>query len=388
MAVQLKPEHIHLLNQIAKKENMENFIMETKTMDQEGYLSRIVLVTMKDGRKQLDLAVKLRHSTGFQNFETAIVYKVEIFMYETVFDVFEKFTRNSGMKNLTLNVPKYYGRHELDCLVMENLNVSEYRLWNRKVPMNSEHLSLVMKSYAKLHSVSFAMKNKEPAQFAELVKGLLKCRDNENLQAYADFFKNALQAGFIASKGSARASGIMVKLQEKMPKIEEIFKFDLDSHVLVHADCHPNNMMFKYDSSKNPLTVSLIDWQMVRLSTPVLDLAYFLLTCSSKNDLDNYKKYLKLYHDELSRNLTEMSCNPDEIFPYSQLELHWQKCSIIGMYTALLVIKLSLFEKSEIGHEEEGGDFYKQFSIDQINADEYKKRILDVLFFMEEKHLV
>nr|CAH7731972.1 unnamed protein product [Callosobruchus chinensis] len=388
MEVQLKPEHKLLLNQIANDQCMNNFTIEAKSMDQEGYLSSIVLVTLKCETNQLNLVVKLMPSSGFENLEVATVYKVEVYMYETAFVVLDNFASASGVKRPKLNIPKYYGRHELDCIVLENLKAKGYRLWNRKIPMNSAHLSLVLKEYAKLHSLSFAMKKKQPMQFAELVKGLQKCRENENMKVYEDFFKIALQTGFTATKNNAKATEIMVRLQNRIPKLVEIFKFDIEGHVLVHDDCHPNNMMFQYDSSGNPITVSLIDWQMVRLSTPVLDIAYFFLTCGSKEDFYHYKEYLKLYHDELSKHLSEMSCNPEEVFPYSQLEMHWQKCSVIGMYTALLVIKLSLFEQSEIGHEEKGGDFYKQFSIDQINAEEYQKRILDVLFFMDQENLI
>ncbi|VEN62170.1 unnamed protein product [Callosobruchus maculatus] len=388
MEVQLKPEHTQLLNQIAKDQCMDNFTIEAKSMDQEGYLSSIVLVTLKCEKSQLNLVVKLRPSSGFENLEVATVYKVEVYMYETAFNVLNNFACDSGMKSPKLNTPKYYGRHELDFIVLENLKEKGYRLWNRKIPMNSAHLSLVLKEYAKLHSMSFAMKKKQPRQFAELIEGLQKCRENENIKVYEDFFKIALQTGFTATKNNVKASEIMVRLQNKIPKLEEVFKFDIEAHVLVHDDCHPNNMMFKYDCSGNPVTVSLIDWQMARLSTPVLDIAYFFLTCGSKEDFYHYKEYLKLYHEELSKNLSEMSCNPEEIFPYSQLQLHWQKCSVIGMYTALLVIKLSLFEQSEIGHEEKGGDFYKQFSIDQINAKQYQTRILDVLLFMEQENLI
>nr|CAI5820391.1 unnamed protein product [Callosobruchus analis] len=388
MEVQLKPEHTQLLNQVAKDHCMDNFTIQANRMDREGYLSSIVLVTVKCDKKELNLVLKLRPSSGFENLEIETVYKVEVYMYETAFGLLENFARGSGLNNPKLNIPKYYGRHELDCIVMENLKVKGYKLWNRKIPMNSAHLNLVMKEYAKLHSISFAMKKKQSRQFAELVEGLQKCRENENIKVYQDFFKVALQAGFTATKYNVKATEIMVRLQKKIPKLEEIFKFDIEGHVLVHDDCHPNNMLFQYDSSGNPVTVSLIDWQMVRLSTPVLDIAYFFLTCGSKEDLYKYKEFLKLYHEELSKNLSEMSCNPEEIFSYSQLELHWQKCSVIGMYTALLVIKLSLFEQSEIGQEEIGGDFYKQFSIDQINADEYQKRILDVLFFMEQENLI
>lgn len=59
--------------------------------------------------------------------------------------------------------------------------------------------------------------------------------------------------------------------------------------------------MFKYDETgKIVKNIRLIDFQLARYSNPVLDLVYFIFTCTTRELRGrNYNIYLKTYHDNL-----------------------------------------------------------------------------------------
>lgn len=60
--------------------------------------------------------------------------------------------------------------------------------------------------------------------------------------------------------------------------------------------------LFKYDETKKQLeSVCFIDWQVMRYSSPVLDLMYFIFCCTTRELRGrNYTVYLKTYHDSLT----------------------------------------------------------------------------------------
>lgn len=64
-----------------------------------------------------------------------------------------------------------------------------------------------------------------------------------------------------------------------------------------------NNTMFKYDETRKQLqSVCFIDWQVMRYSSPVLDLMYFIFSCTTRELRGrNYNVYLKTYHDCLTQ---------------------------------------------------------------------------------------
>lgn len=71
--------------------------------------------------------------------------------------------------------------------------------------------------------------------------------------------------------------------------------------VILHGDMWSNNTMFKYDETKKQLqSVCFIDWQVMRYSSPVLDLMYYIFSCTKRELRSrNYNIYLKTYHDSL-----------------------------------------------------------------------------------------
>lgn len=58
-----------------------------------------------------------------------------------------------------------------ECLFIEDLTQTNFKMIDRDA-VTPEHILLVMKTMAKFHAVSFAIKNQEPEKFAEIVSNL------------------------------------------------------------------------------------------------------------------------------------------------------------------------------------------------------------------------
>lgn len=91
--------------------------------------------------------------------------------------------------------------------------------------------------------------------------------------------------------------------------------------------------------------MKLVDFQIVRLGTPVHDLSYFFYTGGSKALFDKLDDYLKIYHDSLSKNLRELGSDPEKLYPFKQLKNDWKNYARFGVILSLLLVKVKLLQK-------------------------------------------
>lgn len=77
--------------------------------------------------------------------------------------------------------------------------------------------------------------------------------------------------------------------------------------ILNHGDIWLNNMMFNLDAEKNPIEISLIDYQISFWASPSADLLYFLLTSVSDDiKVDHFDDFIEFYHSELISALKQL----------------------------------------------------------------------------------
>lgn len=89
----------------------------------------------------------------------------------------------------------------------------------------------------------------------------------------------------------------------------------------------------------------LVDWQGVTRASPVHDIQPFFYTLASKDTLDNYKYYLKVYHNELSKRIKELGSDPNTLYPFSSFEEEWKTFALYSLGLALFTIKVILCKK-------------------------------------------
>lgn len=148
-------------------------------------------------------------------------------------------------------------------------------------------------------------KDQDPDKFAEIVSNMEEvvfARGEYN--QFADFVN---QAENFAMDCTTEQD---IHLLKALLNLYQTNQYDLLTDMVeaepysavLHGDMWLNNLMFKYDETEKIVqNIRFIDFQTSRYSNPVLDLMYFIFTCTTRELRGrNYNIYLKTYHESLS----------------------------------------------------------------------------------------
>lgn len=226
----------------------------------------------------------------------------------------QQFERSKGVilnENGFTEYPKYYGGLDDDlheCVLMEDLSVRDFHIIDRHTEVTSaEHVQLVMQSLAKFHAISFALKDQQPDKFSEFAPKLSEIFIRTNDKFMSEYFNKQSDCIFrvLTAEEDAHLLAKMKELFEK--KSMEIAADCLNLEetgagaVITHGDTWQNNVMFKRDNNGKPMESNILDWQLSRISSPIIDIVYFVFLCTTKELRDeHYDNFLKIYHESLS----------------------------------------------------------------------------------------
>ncbi|GJQ81313.1 hypothetical protein Trydic_g20526 [Trypoxylus dichotomus] len=294
----------------------------------------------------------------------------EVHFYNFVYPAYSKFLEGHHVEDGFRNAPRCYGTWQKNIIAMENLKIKGYRLFNcREEIMNEIHITLSLKSFAKFHAISFAFKDQEREKYDQLVENCCDLLQDQ---------KDPVEDAEILNR---------CKFEELLATIINP-RDTSDYSILSKGDCWSNNMLFLYDNgdTKTPLDVMLVDWQLLSPASPIFDVSYFFLTVASEDALGKTDIYLKLYHNELSRQIRQMGSNPDVLYPFPIFLMEWRKYCKFGFAMACLVIKAMLcsqdeaFDLAELNSEDgkQLENLFPKFD----NQKEYVKRMKNLARFM------
>nr|XP_001807041.2 PREDICTED: uncharacterized protein LOC100141764 [Tribolium castaneum] len=405
MSASLSDEQNKLVKKVAESQGFKDYKIDVQagSLKGDGYLGIINIVKIWDNSKELNLVIKSALS-GKQLREQAPVrkaYEREIYMYTTIFPEFEKLSRERSIKNSFREIAKCYGsflKEYEECLILENLKEIDYKLWNRKIPMNADHVALGFATYGKFHGTGLALKYLKPELYQEMSKNLKNIfyseeETPEEKAKFAESSKLMFGNGFKAVAGNAQATQALTRFTQQCEKFfgEDVKRIDKYSTIL-HGDCWCNNMMYKYMDKTNPgkpTEMCFLDWQIAHIGSPIFDLAYFFCANSGKEVLYDIENFLKIYHENLSATIQQAGLNPEEVFSFEELQCQWKHYARFGLFMALFVMRVILSEVDEVPDlskcAEEGKDILQSISSSKAsNNEEINKRITDIAIFMDE----
>ncbi|XP_065163556.1 uncharacterized protein [Atheta coriaria] len=329
----------------------------------DGYLSFLtrVDVTTEDG-KELHVVIKCApRSEAVRKFVPIHdAYMREIHIYEVIMPEFERFQREHGVPHPFNNIPKCLKTQSTEgkeLLVLENIRTKGFQLWNRMKPMDLQHIELVFKTYGKLHAISYAMQQQEPEVYDKFTDNLFEIfspdKFDPGMAAMIQLLSTKLQETF---ENDAEHTEIYEKLTRfKDGGLMEFWKSigtNLGNHpVLRHGDCWVNNMMFKYedaDDATKPTDICLLDFQLARTGSPVLDLSYFLYVSAPKHLLDKLDDLLIIYYDSLIDAMRSMNCDMDKAMSFEELKIEWKEFARFGFLMSMMISKAMMMEKDEV----------------------------------------
>ena len=278
---------INLVNEAAVKEGFSDYTITPTAGAKHGDGFQSLMISIDVTGKQTKNGIPKENSTlamickmpplseiRRKEFDSNKVFEREVCAYEEILPIFSEFQREKGLSNEEgfYNYPKCYGTYSNAekgdyAILMDDLRQQEYIMFNKFETLTFVHAKLVMKTLAKLHAISFALKNQRPDVFNkfENVKadGFRKMLDKP---ASVAFWKNSF------SKAISALDDNETELINKMNKLRDNFAKEVLScismeandplGVICHGDCWNNNFLFLYDKiDPQPHGVSLIDWQ-------------------------------------------------------------------------------------------------------------------------------
>nr|XP_018899337.1 PREDICTED: uncharacterized protein LOC109031934 [Bemisia tabaci] len=272
----------------------------------------------------LPVFVKTRNRSKFPTeAEANTMFHNEILFYKTIVPFLRKYDRYDV---LTTSFPEFlYGKAgdghnpEDDFIVLNDLRHRGFRRFIGK-HLDENHFQLIMDRAGKFHGLSILWRDEDPDGFAE-VTGRIKLLDEAQL--WADFgeikckkvFREYMFRGVEPLREDPayrdRLAGISGTLERAHERVDECMVPSGPLTALIQGDFHVNNMMFKYGADGTPVEVAFVDFGIIKLCSPAVDLcrvAFFSMSPQMKRD--HWNQLLHQYHDSLCRQIGDHRLKP------------------------------------------------------------------------------
>lgn len=137
-----------------------------------------------------------------------------------------------------------------------------------------------------------------------------------------------------------------------------------------------------------PHHICLIDFQISRCASPVLDLVYFLFTSTTKEMRDAHlEEVLSIYHTALSATVNRLDSDADRLFSYADFRQQLTKFGKYGAMIAPMLLQVITADAADIPdldkladeREQNGGKMDTTLFMSKKTELLYNKRMSDVM---------
>lgn len=380
----------------------QNFVGGTYTIRFEpgskvgdGFIGEVIRATIRgdrlvDGKLindevlSLICKVPLDDPVQREKFNSMLLFEREVLVYKEVLPEFERMQLARGLWRGDevgfWNFPRcYWASFDADrgesMLIMEDLGKRQLVLKNKFVLVDYDHVKVLAVALGKLNACSFALKEQKPEVF-EKVKRLNDLLSvlmmTEQMKPLAP--RNCeLAASVFDGEDEVHWKKKFLSLKNCLwEKTLELLKSDKAEPygALNHGDCWTNNVMFGYDKTTRKVQeIVLLDWQMARYSSPILDLTSFLYLCGEPNlRRELFDDVIRTFHNAFSTTFLALGGDPEKSFPFEAIK---QQIKLFGAqvlsmatfaYPLLAQLPQEFFESEDNRFKDE---FQSQFQLYQ-----------------------
>ncbi|GJQ69299.1 hypothetical protein Trydic_g6433 [Trypoxylus dichotomus] len=330
-----------------------------------------------------------------QTIKADALYEKEISVYEKIFPILHQFQTRKGIPSPFKAYPTYimsYIEENQENFIMEDMKSLGFLMKDKKSPLDYNHAILVLETYAKLHAISYAMKDQAPEEF-ETLKMLAKdtyfCKQNydiETVEKYEENYRRRIIGCLNLEEDARIIEDLTFFLTTPNSIVMDTIAEQNEYAIVIHGDNWINNILFKYGDPNNvatPTEVCLLDFQITRVGSPVLDIAYFIYSCTDKTFREEYfDQAIGIYHSALQQRITDLGSDPYKLIPFNVLKKEFKRFSVVGFYLATVILELML------GPQDETAEWSKAENVEELlealnfkgNIDMgYKERIRDII---------
>ncbi|XP_011498458.1 PREDICTED: uncharacterized protein LOC105362673 [Ceratosolen solmsi marchali] len=307
-----------------------NFTTSTLLPKGENYGSTILKVeavikrSKESSEENLSLVAKMISLIEFQkiHLNNTSSFMKEIYVFEKLIPSYRALEKESGIKDKDLFdiLPKYYGGrlnrnqellNEADedaVLLMENLKVRHFHSMNRQQGLDYYHAKQAIDQLARFHALGRALKYKNPAFFEEATKIINVSPFKMSTNEFNDIVQHLINMICTDSR--------IAKYKDRLQNLIDIgCNFITPSEIsepwitFAHGDFWVNNIMFQEESS-NIKNIKFVDFQLMKLSSPLNDIPYFICGSVDINTInEHFDDLLDTYYTKFIKVLNSVHCD-------------------------------------------------------------------------------
>lgn len=212
-------------------------------------------------------------------------------------------------------------------------------MFPRRELFDLEHTLLALHALAQFHIYSMLLLEGNP-NMNEIFKDAFFNEERTFEQyntKYMQKFLDVLQTW----KGFERFVPIVEKILPKSFDLQ-LYTLKIGKHkTLVHCDAWINNFLFKYNEQNKPCDIRLLDFQVTRICSPVIDLHFFINT-SIRHEIwiENENLILNSYYEYIDKICSEIKMQIP--FTFDELKEEFDKAWFWGFTNATTFLPLVL----------------------------------------------
>lgn len=275
--------------------SIRDVVVKAAVADGDNYCSCMWRVQATAGDKPVSIIVKAPpRGELMQDFVTRLgFFTIETRMLKETLPAMRALAeRRCGRDHI---LAQQMGPSTLPCsidgvLVMEDLSVYGFRNKERQGQLDIVHCKRALELLARYHALSVALHREDPSAVEDYSEPMFVRGKNAQDEEHARLHSEAQLKKFgdhVETWEGTKGKGY----GDKMASLSKVMYHKMCDvvapsatgiNVLNHGDYWINNMMFTYDAddvdSAAPRDIRIIDLQLVRFSSPALDLQYFITT--------------------------------------------------------------------------------------------------------------
>lgn len=301
----------------------------------------------------------LPQNIGRRNtFRSSGFFKNEINFYKLVLPELLEFQSEFRMTDPFDNTPNLFAAEtdgENDFLAMEDLSVNGYNSYSRRQEgIDYNYFMSILNMFGKFHALSIAYKAHHPEEYESLEKLIFETYYAPEYETwYAGFWEKLCACAIDAVKkefpGTIYENKIKEFAQHKTFQLMCNATNDNTAvRVISHGDSWTPNFLFNVNEDETSIKTKILDFQLARSASPVLDVSFFIYTTTSeKLRQDHYTNGLKYYHSIFSKQVSEMGCDPQKVYSFETFMSEVKKYSYFGLGFSLESIPVIVLEPDD-----------------------------------------
>lgn len=237
-------------------------------------------------------------------------------------------------------------------LILEDMQVSEFKNFEKQRLLNLDHILPTMEKIAKMHACSVVLAAKDP-KIMEFF-GEPPISRNPDRKDFLGFFPANIRC--VAEevslwKGFEEITEKLFKLADNVLQ-ESVAMYDTHAQgfqVFNICDLWINNLMFRLDENFEPQDVVLLDYQLAYFGSPATDINYFLFGSLNENVRKVHFKFIvREYHRHLKETLEKLNYG-GKIPSLKDIHVEIIRNSLIGVIASTCLTPLIFMESDGVG---------------------------------------